>query len=132
MKGLEPSTSWSQTRGATYCATSRYLGGFRSLLASEAPPDYTRQTICWSITLVKILSLFTSTSTSLSSLKQHSSRLFHDWPVDSDYTKQGLKGSGLELAYYSPFFSFYSLCFRLETKQLLNPLSNSFQIKQAI
>ena len=38
--------------------------------------------------------------------KQRSSQLFHDWPVDSDYTKQGLKGSGLDLAYYSPFFDF--------------------------
>jgi hypothetical protein len=68
----------------------------------------------------------------LSSLKQRSSRLFHDWPVDSDYTKQGLKGSGLELAYYSPFSAFPPLCFRFKTEQLLDPLSNSFQIEQAV
>ena len=29
--------------GVDHCPNPEYLGGFRSLLASEAPPDYTRQ-----------------------------------------------------------------------------------------
>ena len=90
--------------GVDHCPNPEYLGGFRSLLASEAPPNYTRQTICWSITLVKILSLFTSTFTNMSFL----TALLRNYSLVCHLFQNEFKVQGLwfEALYCSPFFDF--------------------------